>query len=113
METWVIYVIAPILIAVVSWILGKSNRRIEETSKIVGLLQDEISRLTLKVEKLETKSELKDDVIERKSIIIQEAYKCRTPSMKCPVLITQANFNQCKIVENDSETEGVAQQQPG
>ena len=53
METWIIYVIAPIAIALVSWILGKNGRRIDETSKLVALLQEEITRLTAKVEKLE------------------------------------------------------------
>ena len=52
METWIIYVIAPIAIALVSWILGKNGRRIDETSKLVALLQEEITRLTAKVEKL-------------------------------------------------------------
>jgi hypothetical protein len=37
METWIIYVIAPIAIALVSWILGKNGRRIDETSKLVAL----------------------------------------------------------------------------
>ena len=55
METWIIYVIAPIAIALVSWILGKNGRRIDETSKLVALLQEEITRLTAKVEKLEAK----------------------------------------------------------
>ena len=44
METWIIYVIAPIAIALVSWILGKNGRRIDETSKLVALLQEEITR---------------------------------------------------------------------
>lgn len=93
METWIIYVIAPIAVALVSWILGKNSRRIDETSKVVTLLQDEIGRLTVKVEKLETKLEMKDEALERKSVIIQEAFRCRTPSMKCPVLIRQAELN--------------------
>lgn len=93
METWIIYVIAPIAVALVSWILGKNSRRIDETSKVVTLLQDEIGRLTVKVEKLETKLETKDEALERKSVIIQEAFRCRTPSMKCPVLIKQAELN--------------------
>lgn len=93
MDTWIIYVIAPIAVALVSWILGKNSRRIDETSKIVTLLQDEINRLTVKVEKLETKLETKDDALERKSIIIQEAFRCRTSSMKCPVLLKQSELN--------------------
>ena len=93
METWIIYVIAPVAVALVSWILGKNGRRIDETSKLVTLLQDEIARLNIKVEKMEVKIELKDDALERKSVAIQEAFRCRTPSMKCPVLIKQAELN--------------------
>lgn len=84
METWIIYVIAPIAIALVSWILGKNGRRIDETSKLVALLQEEITRLTAKVEKLEAKVEIKEHESERKSGIIQEAFRCKTPSHKCP-----------------------------
>ena len=47
METWIIYVIAPIAIALVSW-------------------------------------------------IIQEAFRCKTPSLKCPVLIKLFEFNDQK-----------------
>lgn len=93
MDTWIIYVIAPIAVALVSWILGKNSRRIDETAKIVTLLQDEIGRLTRKVEKLETKLEAKDDALEQKSRIIQEAFRCRTPSPDCPVLIRLAESN--------------------
>ena len=82
METWIIYVIAPIAIALVSWILGKNGRRIDETSKLVALLQEEITRLTAKVEKLEAKVEIKEHESERKSGIIQEAFRCKTPSLK-------------------------------
>ena len=92
MDTWIIYVIAPIAVALASWILGKNSRRIDESSKIVTHLQDEIGSLTVKVEKLETKLETKDDALEQKSRIIQEAFRCRTPSMKCPVLIRQAEL---------------------
>ena len=74
METWIIYVIAPIAIALVSWILGKNGRRIDETSKLVALLQEEITRLTAKVEKLEAKVEIKEHESERKSGIIQGKY---------------------------------------
>lgn len=109
METWVIYIIAPIAIALVSWILGKNGRRIDETAKIVGLLQDEISRLTLKVEKLEVKLEAKDGELERKSVIIQAAFECRTPSYKCPVLIKQSEFNYYPL-RNEQGTEEL---QPG
>lgn len=97
-DAWITYVIAPIAVALVSWILGKNSRRIDETSKIVTLLQDEIGRLTVKVEKLETKLEAKDDALEQKSRIIQEAFRCRTPSLKCPVLIKQAELNPCRPV---------------
>ena len=45
METWIIYVIAPIAVALVSWILGKNGRRIDETSKLVGMQQEELKRL--------------------------------------------------------------------
>ncbi|WP_281671152.1 hypothetical protein [Rikenella microfusus] len=98
MDTWITYVIAPIAVALVSWILGKNSRRIDETSKIVTLLQDEIGRLTVKVEKLETKLETKDEALERKSVIIQEAFRCRTPSAKCPVLIRQTEMNHYAVV---------------
>lgn len=95
METWVIYVIAPIAIALVSWVLGKNGRRIDETSKLVTLLQEEITRLTAKVEKLEAKVEAKDGELERKSVIIQEAFRCKVPSAKCPVLqkLSEVNNN--------------------
>jgi len=89
METWIIYVIAPIAIALVSWILGKNGRRIDETSKLVALLQEEITRLTAKVE-------IKEHESERKSGIIQEAFRCKTPSHKCPVLIKLFEFNDQK-----------------
>ena len=105
MDTWIIYVIAPIAVALVSWILGKNSRRIDETSKIVTLLQDEIGRLTVKVEKLETKLETKEDALERKSIIIQEAFRCRISSMKCPVLLKQAEYNHDALpMENTTAT---------
>lgn len=104
MEPWIIYVIAPIAIALVSWILGKNGRRIDETAKVVSLLQDEISRLTLKVEKLEVKLEIKDSELDRKSVIIQEAFKCRTPSYKCPVLNKQSEFNY-NYTDYDKRTE--------
>ena len=94
METWIIYVIAPIAIALVSWILGKNGRRIDETSKLVALLQEEITRLTAKVEKLEAKVEIKEHESERKSGIIQEAFRCKTPSHKCPVLNDQKEDEQ-------------------
>ncbi len=93
MDTWITYVIAPSVVALVSWILGQNSRRIDETSKVVTLLQDEIGRLTVKVEKLETKLETKDDALEQKSRIIQEAFRCRTPSIQCPVLILQAELS--------------------
>ena len=96
METWIIYVIAPIAIALVSWILGKNGRRIDETSKLVALLQEEITRLTAKVEKLEAKVEIKEHESERKSGIIQEAFRCKTPSHKFPVLIKLFEFNDQK-----------------
>lgn len=102
MDTWIIYVIAPIAVAMVSWILGKNSRRIDETSKVVTLLQDEIGRLTVKVEKLETKLETKDEALERKSVIIQEAFRCRTPSMKCPVLIKQAELNHYATIPDNA-----------
>ena len=78
METWIIYVIAPIAIALVSWILGKNGRRIDETSKLVA------------------KVEIKEHESERKSGIIQEAFRCKTPSHKCPVLIKLFEFNDQK-----------------
>lgn len=93
METWVIYVIAPIAIALVSWVLGKNGRRIDETSKLVTLLQEEITRLTTKVERLEAKVEAKDGELERKSVIIQEAFRCKVPSAKCPVLLKLSEVN--------------------
>lgn len=96
MDTWVIYVIAPIAVALVSWMLGRNGRRIDETAKVVSLLQDEIGRLTRKVDVLEIKLEAKEDESERKSMIIQEAFKCRTPSYKCPVLTLQNRYNQEK-----------------
>ncbi|WP_297628700.1 hypothetical protein [uncultured Rikenella sp.] len=96
METWIIYVIAPIAVALVSWILGKNGRRIDETSKLVGMQQEELKRLDRKVERLEAKLEAKDDALDRKSTIIQAAFLCRTPSVKCPVLIKQNEFNQQK-----------------
>ena len=86
METWIIYVIAPIAIALVSWILGKNGRRIDETSKLVALLQES----------------------ERKSGIIQEAFRCKTPSHKCPVLIKLFEFNDQK--EDEQRTKKL---QPG
>lgn len=96
METWIIYVVAPIAVALVSWILGKNGRRIDETSKLVGMQQEELRRLDRKVERLEGKLEQKDDALDRKSTIIQAAFQCRTPSIKCPVLIKQNEFNQLK-----------------
>lgn len=87
METWVIYVVGPLAVAVVSWMLGKNGRRIDETSKLVGLLQEEIARLTAKVARLEEKLEVKERESERKSGIIQEAFRCKIPSAKCPVLL--------------------------
>nr|DAP70187.1 MAG TPA: shock protein B [Caudoviricetes sp.] len=97
METWIIYVVAPIAVAVVSWMLGKNGRRIDETSKLVALLQEEIARLTAKVAKLEEKVEVKERESERKSGIIQEAFRCKTPSARCPVLL--------KLFENNERQE--------
>lgn len=103
METWIIYVIAPIAIALVSWILGKNGRRIDETSKLVTLLQEEIARLTAKVGQLEVKVEVKEHESERKSAIIQEAFRCRTPSAKCPVLLKLFETNDRR--ENEQRIE--------
>lgn len=94
MEAWVIYVIAPIAIALVSWVLGKNGRRIDETSKLVNLLQEEIEHLTAKVDKLEAKVEAKERESESKSVIIQEAFRCKTPSARCPVLNKLAEYNE-------------------
>lgn len=96
MDNWIIYVIGPVAVALVTWLIGRNGRRIDETSKIVGLLQDEIGRLAQKVEQLESKLQTKEIESERKSMIIQEAFKCRTPYYKCPVLIKQNFFNQQK-----------------
>lgn len=103
METWIVYVIAPITVAIVSWMLGKNGRRIDETSKLVALLQEEISRLTAKVAKLEEKVEVKERDSERKSGIIQEAFRCKTPSAKCPVL--QKLFETNDTIENEQRIE--------
>lgn len=103
METWVIYVIAPIAVAVVSWMLGKNGRRIDETSKLVALLQEEIARLTAKVAKLEEKVEVKERESERKSGIIQEAFRCKTPSARCPVLLKLFETNERQ--ENEQRIE--------
>lgn len=103
METWVIYVVAPIAVAVVSWMLGKNGRRIDETSKLVALLQEEIARLTAKVAKLEEKVEVKDRDLERKSGIIQEAFRCKTPSARCPVLLKLFETND--RIDNEQRTE--------
>ena len=100
METWIIYVIAPIAIALVSWILGKNGRRIDETSKLVALLQEEITRLTAKVEKLEAKVEIKEHESERKSGIIQEAFRysaaacliSTTPALSARMLLPPARW---------------------
>ena len=90
METWIIYAIAPIAIAIVSWILGKNGRRIEETAKLVDLLQAEIKRLNERLARMERTVESKEVIIERKNYIIQAAFECRTPSHKCPVLIANS-----------------------
>lgn len=114
METWIISVIAPIAIAVVSWILGKNGRQIEETAKLVNMLQKEIERLNERQVKMETTLENKEGVIERKNYVIQAAYECRTPSNKCPVLIANSKGflfnNQNKTNDNEQRP---AEQQPG
>lgn len=94
METWITYVIAPIAIAIVSWVLGQNGRRIDETTKLVALLQDEIDKLNSKVDKLETRVEEKEVESESKSMIIQEAFRCRMPSAKCPVLNKLSQYNE-------------------
>lgn len=110
METWIIYVFAPIAIALVSWILGKNGRRIDETSKLVTLLQEEITRLTTKVARLEAKVEAKEGELERKSVIIQEAFRCKVPSAKCPVLQKLSEVNNIYTVNNEQRTK---EPQPG
>lgn len=110
METWIIYVIAPVAIALVSWILGKNGRRIDETSKLVTLLQEEITRFTAKVEKLEAKVEAKEGELERKSVIIQEAFRCKVPSAKCPVLQKLSEMNNNYTVNHEQRTK---EPQPG
>lgn len=102
MDTWIISVIAPTVMSLVAWILGKNSRRIDETSKLVGLLQAEISRLATKVEKLELRSEAKDAAIDDRNMIIQAVFECRTPSYKCPVLIKQSEINKNKIKNYDN-----------
>lgn len=92
------YVIAPIAIAVVSWILGKNGRRIEETAKLVDLLQAEIKRLNERLAKMEATLENKEEIIERKNYVIQAAFECRTPSQKCPVL--KANSQGFSFINN-------------
>lgn len=94
METWIIYVIAPVAVALVSWMLGRNGRRIDQTSQLVALLQEEIARLTAKVARLELKVEVKERESERKSGIIQEAFRCKTPSARCPVLLKLFETNQ-------------------
>ncbi len=105
METWVINVIAPIALAVVTWLLGRNGRRIDQTSKIVGMLQDEISRLSRKVENMEAKLEAKDRELESKSVVIQEAFRCRTPSAKCPVLNKLFEYNSQKETDEQQRVE--------
>lgn len=114
METWIIYVVAPIAIAVVSWILGKNGRRIEETAKLVDMLQKEILRLNGQIAKLEKKTDDKDAEVERKNYVIQAAFECRTPSQKCPVLIANSKLLLIKNTNNNEQFKPrPAEQQPG
>ena len=108
METWITALVAPATLLILTWITNRTGRRIDETQKLVTLLQQEIGRLNIKIEKLETKVETRDEALERKSIIIQEAFRCRTPSSKCPVLIKQSQLND--YAQNST---GAAQPQSG
>ena len=76
METWITALVAPATLLILTWITNRTGRRIDETQKLVTLLQQEIGRLNIKIEKLETKVETRDEALERKSIIIQEAFRC-------------------------------------
>lgn len=105
MESWMINIVAPIALAVVTWFLGRNGRRIDQTSKIVDLLQAEISRLSLKVESMEVKLEAKERELEAKSMVIQEAYRCQTPSAKCPVLNKLFECNSKKELSDEQRTE--------
>ena len=84
------------------------SHRLEELRRQYVELQEEITRLTAKVEKLEAKVEIKEHESERKSGIIQEAFRCKTPSHKCPVLIKLFEFNDQK--EDEQRTKKL---QPG
>lgn len=101
METWILSVIAPGIAAILAWFLSRNSRRIDDTSKLVLLLQTEISRMSEKMVKLEFRLESKDKELEMKNIIIQECWACKTPSAKCPPLKMQAIFNRQKIPTNE------------
>lgn len=108
METWIMSALAPIVVSIVAWILNKSSRKLAEFEKIIKLHQEEISRLSVKLSKMEAKLELKDDHLEQKRIIINEAFRCKKPSSQCPVLIMQAQFyarkNNEKFTTNSNNT---------
>lgn len=105
MDSWITSVVAPIALAVVTWLLGRNGRQIDQTSQIVKLLQNEIVRLNEKIDKVEAKLEDKERELETKSVVIQEAYRCQTPSAKCPVLNKLFECNSKKELSDEQRTE--------
>lgn len=98
-ETWIVALIAPAILTVLGWIIN----RMDKTAKLVATLQGEIDRLNEKVLKLEQANEGKDRVIAQERATIQEAYRCKTPSYKCPVLLKQAEFNNWNLYDKRTE----------
>lgn len=105
MDSWITSVVAPIALAVVTWLLGRNGRQIDQTSQIVKLLQNEIVRLNEKIDKVEAKLEDKERELETKSVVIQEAFRCRTPSAECPVLNKLFEFDSQKKLSDEQRTE--------
>lgn len=104
MDMWIALLSTPCVAAVMTWYFGRKSRRIDDISKLVLLLQTEISRMSEKMVKMEAKMEAKEKELEMKNIIIQECWACKTPSAKCPPLKMQALFNRQKVPSNEITT---------
>lgn len=76
-----------------------SGAEIHNTEQVVKIQAEHITRLDGRVEKLEEKVdkleiiiEKKDTELDRRQIIIRQAYKCKTPNDECPVLIMRVKL---------------------
>ncbi len=105
METWIVALIAPAFLTILGWLTNKTDK----TAKLVALLQAEVDRLSERVKDMDAEVIRNNRTIAQERATIQEAYKCKTPSYRCPVLIKQAELYNLILCDDQRNEE----QQPG